>query len=113
MTSLPAGRADAYPHAADLALIPLATGSDLGVAHFVLTADLTRHDGALYGGTGAAAAIGMINSVGNLGGLVSSPLIGWLKDHTDSTGLGMYMIAGFVVISAVLALGFPAQLVNK
>ena len=55
MTSLPAGRADAYPHAADLALIPFAIGSDPGAAHFVLTPDLTRHDGALYGGTGAAA----------------------------------------------------------
>jgi len=57
MTSLPAGRVDdAYPHAADLALIPFA-GFDRGAVHFVLTPDLTRHDGALYGGTGAAAAV--------------------------------------------------------
>ena len=67
MSSLPAGRADAYPHAADLALIPLATGSDRGgpdraLAHFVLTTDLTRHDGALYGGTGAAAAVMMMET---------------------------------------------------
>jgi acyl-CoA thioesterase len=52
-----AGRADAYPRAADLALIPFVTGSGPGAAHFVLTPDLTRHDGALYGGTGAAAAV--------------------------------------------------------
>jgi acyl-CoA thioesterase len=57
MTSKPVGRADAYPHAADLALIPFAMGSDRRAAHFVLTPDLTRHDGALYGGTGAAAAV--------------------------------------------------------
>jgi acyl-CoA thioesterase len=57
MTSPAAGRADAYPHEADRALIPLATGSGRGVAHFVLTPDLTRHDGALYGGTGAAASV--------------------------------------------------------
>ena len=62
MTSLPAGRADAYPHAADLALIPFAMGSDRGAAHFVLTPDLTRHDGALYGGTGAAAAVMMMEA---------------------------------------------------
>ena len=62
MTSLPAGRADAYPHAADLALIPFAIGSDRGAAHFVLTPDLTRHDGALYGGTGAAAAVMMMEA---------------------------------------------------
>jgi len=56
-TPVPPGRADAYPHAADLALIPFVMGSDRGVAHFLLTPDLTRHDGALYGGTGAAAAV--------------------------------------------------------
>src|SRR6476660_10570969 len=60
MTSLPAGRADAYPHAADLALIPFAMEPDRGAAHFVLTLDLPRHDGALYGGTGAAAAVMMM-----------------------------------------------------
>jgi acyl-CoA thioesterase len=57
MTSLSAGGADAYPHAADRALLPLVLGADPGTAHFVLTPDLTRHDGALYGGTGAAAAV--------------------------------------------------------
>jgi acyl-CoA thioesterase len=62
MTSLPAGGADAYPHAADLALIPFTIGSDLGAAHFVLTPDLGRHDGALYGGTGAAAAVMMMET---------------------------------------------------
>jgi acyl-CoA thioesterase len=49
--------ADAYPHATDLALIPFEFGHERGAAHFVLTPDLTRHDGALYGGTGAAAAV--------------------------------------------------------
>jgi acyl-coenzyme A thioesterase PaaI-like protein len=58
----PPGRADAYPHAADLALIPFAIGSDPGVASFVLTPDLGRHDGALYGGTGAAASVMMMEA---------------------------------------------------
>jgi hypothetical protein len=60
MTPSPPGRADAYPHDADLALIPFPTGSDPGAAHFELTPDLARHGGALYGGTGAAAAVMMI-----------------------------------------------------
>jgi hypothetical protein len=47
MTSLPAGRADAYPHAADVALIPFEFGSGGAAAHFVLTPYLTRHDDAL------------------------------------------------------------------
>jgi acyl-CoA thioesterase len=49
--------ADAYPHATDLALIPFHFGADRSHARFVLTPSLARHDGALYGGTGAAAAV--------------------------------------------------------
>jgi acyl-CoA thioesterase len=49
--------ADAYPHATDLALVPFRFGRDRSDARFVLTPDLARHDGALYGGTGAAAAV--------------------------------------------------------
>jgi hypothetical protein len=41
------GPADAYPHAADRALIPVSMGPDRGDAYFALTPDLTRHDGAL------------------------------------------------------------------
>src|SRR5690349_20196016 len=62
MTQPAAGRADAFPHAADLALIPFDIGPDGDVASFVLTPDLTRHDGALYGGTGAAASVMMMES---------------------------------------------------
>jgi len=58
----PTGRADAHPNAADLALIPFSFGSDRGAARFVLTPDLARHDGALYGGTGAAAAVMMMEA---------------------------------------------------
>src|SRR5690348_15767184 len=62
-TTSPAdGRADAYPHAADLALIPFSFTTGGNAAHFVLTPDLTRHDGALYGGTGAAAAVMMMEA---------------------------------------------------
>src|SRR5689334_22715839 len=49
--------AKVYPHATDLALIPFEFGPGNNVAHFVLTPDLARHDGVLYGGTGAAAAV--------------------------------------------------------
>jgi acyl-CoA thioesterase len=49
--------ADAYPHASDLALVPFRFGRDRSHARFMLTPDLARHDGALYGGTGAAVAV--------------------------------------------------------
>src|SRR5581483_9534137 len=57
MTQPDAAPHDAYPHASDLALIPFEFGPGRNAAHFVLTPDLARHDGVLYGGTGAAAAV--------------------------------------------------------
>ena len=47
----------------DLALIPFEFGPGPGLAHFTLTPGLTRHDGVLYGGTGAAAAVMLMESV--------------------------------------------------
>lgn len=46
-----------YPRAADLELIPLESGSTPGATRFRLTPTLARPDGALYGGTGAAATV--------------------------------------------------------
>ncbi|HEY1738136.1 MAG TPA: thioesterase family protein [Acidimicrobiia bacterium] len=46
-----------YPHAVDLELIPLTFDAAPDAAHFALTPQLARHDGVLYGGTGAAAAV--------------------------------------------------------
>ena len=68
---------------------------------------------AVLGGTAAAAGIALINSVGNLGGFVSPYLVGWIKDLTDSTQLGMYALACFLVLGAILTLSLPARLVNK
>lgn len=68
---------------------------------------------AFVGGSGAAAAIALINSIGNLGGVASPILIGWLKDETSGLDVGMYVIAAGAVISAAIALSFPARLVNR
>jgi hypothetical protein len=46
-----------YPRAIDLELIPFGRGPMSGVGSFELTPGLARHDGALYGGTGAAASV--------------------------------------------------------
>jgi acyl-CoA thioesterase len=47
----------AWPHDADLALIPFEIGAGGPAGSFTLTPDLCRFDGALYGGTGVAAAV--------------------------------------------------------
>lgn len=68
---------------------------------------------AFLGGSGAAAAIGLINSVGNLGGMFSPVVIGWLKDQTHTLNAGIYTIATCVAVSAIIALSYPARLVNR
>jgi MFS family permease len=68
---------------------------------------------AFLGGVSAACGIAAINSVGNLAGFVSPYLIGWLKDTTHSTNIGMYMLAAVLVAGAVTVLTVPARLVNR
>ena len=64
-------------------------------------------------GAGAAAGIALINSLGNLAGFVSPFLVGWLKDLTQSTNAGMYLLAASMVLGAFLTMSVPARLVNK
>ncbi|MFO1071937.1 MAG: hypothetical protein U1E17_04390 [Geminicoccaceae bacterium] len=55
---------------------------------------------AFLAGTGAAAGIAIINSIGNLAGFVGPYLVGYLKDQTGSTAIGMHLLAGALVIGA-------------
>ena len=54
-----------------------------------------------------------INSLGNLAGFLSPYLVGWLKQATGSNASGMYMLTGFLVLGALLALSVPARMVNR
>lgn len=55
--------------------------------------------------TGGIAAVGiaMINSIGNLSGLVGPYVLGSLKDATGSTNAGLLVMSGFFVLAAILA----------
>ena len=55
--------------------------------------------------TGAAAAggIAFINAFGNIGGAVGPAVVGWLKDTTGSYAGGLYGLAAFTAVSAVIA----------
>ncbi|QYY34284.1 MFS transporter (plasmid) [Cupriavidus pinatubonensis] len=68
---------------------------------------------ALLGGAGAAAGIAIVNCVGNLAGFFSPILVGFIKDVTHSTDLGMYLLAGMMFVGAALVLRVPAQVVNR
>ena len=67
---------------------------------------------AMLGGSAAAAGIALINSFGNLAGFASPYLVGWLKEATHSTDSGMFMMAGFLLLAAVLATIVPTYRSN-
>ena len=59
---------------------------------------------AFLSGPAAAAGIGTINSIGNLGGFAGPAMIGWIKQATGSYLGGLYFVAATLVLSAVLTL---------
>jgi MFS family permease len=54
-------------------------------------------------GPALASGIAWVNSVGILGGSVSPPIVGWLKDYTGSFAGGLYALAGFAALAAIVA----------
>lgn len=56
------------------------------------------------GGTAAAAGIGLINSVGNLGGAVGPSLMGALRDFTGAYTSGLLVLAAALVVEAIVVL---------
>ena len=62
-------------------------------------------------GMAAAAGIALINSLGQLGGIISPYLVGKVKDLTGSTTLALYAVAAMCIVSAILILwGLPRRL---
>jgi MFS transporter, ACS family, tartrate transporter len=52
-------------------------------------------------GSAAASGIAWINGIGNLGGFFGPTAVGWVKTTTGSFASGLYLLAGFAVISAI------------
>jgi ACS family tartrate transporter-like MFS transporter len=53
-------------------------------------------------GTGAAAGIAFINSLGNLGGFFGPYMVGWAKQVTNSFAGGLYALATMTLLGAIL-----------
>lgn len=66
----------------------------------------------LHGGA-AAMGLAIVNSVGNIAGFVSPYLLGWVKDLTGTTNIGVLILAGTLVIGALLVFANPARVVNR
>lgn len=54
-----------------------------------------------FGGTAAAASIGLINSLGTLGGFVGPYMIGSTNGTSGNFSRGLYLVGGTLIVSAV------------
>jgi len=59
---------------------------------------------AVLSGTGAAAGIALINSIGNLGGFLGPYLIALIRTTTHSFSAGLFALAALLAMGGVLAL---------
>jgi ACS family tartrate transporter-like MFS transporter len=84
------------PVLAAIALTICAMGIEAAVATF-----WTLPTGFLTG-SAAAGGIALINSIGNLGGFVGPYVIGWIKDATGETTLGLVVLAACSIMAGVV-----------
>jgi ACS family tartrate transporter-like MFS transporter len=59
------------------------------------------------GGVAAAAGIAMINALGNLGGFVGPTAVGWLRQGSTDYTSGLLLLAGALVLEAILVASLP------
>jgi ACS family tartrate transporter-like MFS transporter len=68
-------------------------------------------------GPALASGIAWVNSVGILGGSASPPIVGWIKEVTGSFSGGLYALAGFglmaAIVSAICVRETPVAVVPK
>ena len=65
----------------------------------------------LLSGAGAAGGIALINTLGQLGGIVSPIMVGWIKDAAGTATPALYVIAALCMLCAViLMIAAPAAL---
>jgi MFS family permease len=68
----------------------------------------------LVTGAGAAGGIALINTLGQLGGIVSPVMVGRVRDLTGSTTPALYVIGGATLLCALIVMfALPQQLRQK
>jgi ACS family tartrate transporter-like MFS transporter len=63
---------------------------------------------AILTGTGAAAGLALINSMGNVSGLVGPPIIGVLRQETGTFTAALLFLAGMLILGAATTVAFGA-----
>jgi MFS transporter, ACS family, tartrate transporter len=59
---------------------------------------------AMLTGSAAAGGIALVNSIGNLGGFVGPYVVGLVKDLTGGFAGGLYLLAAFLLLAAVIVI---------
>jgi MFS family permease len=67
---------------------------------------------AFLAGTAAAAGIGIVNCIGNLGGYVGPNVPIWAKEFSNDPSAALYVIAAVLILGALLVLAFIPKSVN-
>nr|WP_248295292.1 MFS transporter [Paraburkholderia sp. UYCP14C] len=104
------GLAAKYPHSTVMAVCGLTIGM-IGVLSVV--SQFWNLPPALLGGVAAAAGIALVNSVGNLAGFVSPYMLGWIKQNTGSTSIGLYVLAASMIVGGLIVFCFPSRLIDR
>src|SRR3984957_12094592 len=66
-----------------------------------------------FGGTAAASSIGLINSLGTLGGFVGPYMIGATNGASGNFSRGLYLVGGTLIVSAVTILAMRLAVQRK
>jgi MFS transporter, ACS family, tartrate transporter len=64
---------------------------------------------AFLSGRAAAGGVALVNAVGNVGGFVGPTLVGYVRDATGSFATGLWVLAGGLVVGAILTLRLPPE----
>ncbi|WP_250475514.1 MFS transporter [Caballeronia sp. GAFFF1] len=88
-------------------LLTVATCAILGLMPIYWT-----FPGQILSGTAAAAGIALINSVGNLSGFTGSMITSVAKDLTGNINNGTYALGACLLVSCVLILAIPKNMLN-
>jgi len=59
-----------------------------------------------------APGIALVSSLGSVAAFVAPYLIGWMRDHTHSASLALYLLSLVIALGALLVLRTPAAVVN-
>jgi MFS transporter, ACS family, tartrate transporter len=95
--------------AAPLALVPILIALTLATAGtYAAVGTFWSLPTAILTGTGAAAGLALINSLGNVSGLVGPPIVGVLKQETGTFTAALLFLSGMLIFGAAVTLAFGA-----